>query len=252
MADHQRIHPANDVEAPQAPTAPLVARGSSKSDKGDPVEEHPHPPFGHAIPPAPSKPPKKRSCCCKCLCWTICLLILFVIIIGILVGIFFLVFRPKIPKYSIDSLRTTQFTLSNNMSLYASFDVNITSRNPNKKIGIYYEGGSHIKVYYTGIQLCQGSLPKFYQGHRNTTVITVTMTGQTQNATDILQSLQAQQQTGSIPLYLRAKVPVKIKLGSLKLPKWKFSARCNLVVDSLDADNTIRIRSSSCKFRLRL
>ncbi|XP_059623308.1 NDR1/HIN1-like protein 6 [Cornus florida] len=250
MADQQRIHPVQDPEAPQNPTAPLVPRDSSRSDKGMPVEQYP--PFQRTIPVHYAKPPKNRNCFRKCLCWTIFLLILQIIIIALLAGIIFLIFRPKLPKYSIDSLRITQFTLNTDNSLYATFNVNITARNPNKKIGIYYEGGSNIGVWYTGTKLCEGSLPKFYQGHRNTTVLDVALTGQTQNANNLLSSLQAQQQTGSIPLNLRVKVPVRIKLGKLKLPKVKFVVRCRVVVDSLTADNVISIKSSSCKFRFRL
>jgi len=250
MADQQRIHPVQDPEAPIAPTVPLVPRGLSKSDKGEPVEQYPR--YQRTIPVHYAKPPKKRHCFRKCLCWTISLIIFQILIIALLVGIIFLIFRPKLPKYNIDSMSITQFTLNNDSSLYATFDVNITARNPNKKIGIYYEGGSNIGVWYTGTKLCEGSLPKFYQGHQNTTVLDVVLTGQTQDATNLLSSLQAQQQTGSIPLNLRVKVPVRIKLGKLKLPKFKFVVKCALVVDSLAADNAIRIKSSSCKFRPRL
>uniref|UniRef100_A0A5B6Z9C7 Late embryogenesis abundant protein LEA-2 subgroup domain-containing protein n=1 Tax=Davidia involucrata TaxID=16924 RepID=A0A5B6Z9C7_DAVIN len=252
--DHQKIHPVHDTEAPQTPTAPLFPRNSSKSDRGGhPAVVEQHPPFRRTIPVAYSDPPKKRSSCCrKCLCWTTCLILLQIIVIGIMAAIIFLVFRPKLPKYSIDGLRITQFNLNNDMSLYATFNVNITARNPNKKIGIYYESGSRLSAYYNGAKLCEGSLPKFYQGHRNTTVLDVALTGQTQNGTELLSSLQAQQQTGSIPLRLRARVPVRIKLGKLKLMKVKFLVRCSLVVDSLSADDAISITSSSCKFRFRL
>ncbi|PPS02725.1 hypothetical protein GOBAR_AA17939 [Gossypium barbadense] len=188
------------------------------------------------------------------MCWTLSLLLLLIVILGIIVGILFLVFRPKLPKYSIDGLRVTQFDLSSvNSSLSASFDVNITARNPNKRIGIYYDGGSHITVWYNETQLCEGALPKFYQGHRNTTVLVLPMTGQVQNGTVLLTALQQQQQmTGNIPLMLRAKQTVRVKLGSLKLMKMKFRIRCRLVVNALSADNAIRISSSSCSFRLRL
>ncbi|CAK7337347.1 unnamed protein product, partial [Dovyalis caffra] len=210
MADHQKVHPLNtssshdhqrsDVEAPQAPTVPLVPRGSSKSDNGDPSshDQQYYPPFQRTIP------------------------------------------------FSIDSLQITRFNLSNNSSLSAAFDVTITARNPNKKVGIYYEGGSHISVWYTGTNLCQGSLPKFYQGHRNTTVLNVLLSGQTNDGNTLLTSLQQQQQqTGIIPLNLRATQPVRIKLGKLKLMKVKFRVRCKLDVDSLAANNAINIRNSS-------
>lgn len=246
MADHQRIHPVQD------PEAPLVPQGAFRSDKGSPARGYP--PFRRTIPVTQSRPPKRgRSCCFKCFCWTISLIFLLFVIIAILAAVFFLVFQPKLPKYSIDKMRITQFNLNNDMSLFATFNVNITARNPNKKIGIYYEEGSNIKVFFKGVQLCEGSWPKFFQDQRNTTVLDVPLTGQTQNATELLQSVQAQQQqTGSIPLNVRVKVPVKIKLGSLKLMKWNFLVRCEVAVDSLTANNDIRISSSKCKFRLRL
>jgi hypothetical protein len=254
MADHQKIHPVHDVEAPQTPKAPLVPRNASKSDQGDPAVVDRHPPFQRTLPVVHSKPPKKRSCCCKCFCWTISLILLQVILIGIAVGIIFLVFQPKLPKFSVDKLLITQFNISDSdNSLNAVFDVTITAINPNKKIGIYYEGGSQISGWYIDTQLCSGALPKFYQGHKNTTVLNLALTGQSQNATGLLSSLQQQQQaTGNIPLTLKVNQPVRVKLGQLKLFKVKFKVRCTLLVDNLAANNQITISSSRCKFRLRL
>ncbi|XAR58099.1 hypothetical protein NMG60_11026484 [Bertholletia excelsa] len=257
MADHQRIHPVRDPETrpppPPRPTVPLMPPGSSTSEKGDPAAHHPR--LRRTIPVRPLKPPKRRSsCCCRCLCCTVCLLFLLLLSLVIAAAVVYFVFHPKIPNYSIKKLRITQLNVNNDMSLSATFTVQITARNPNEKIGIYYEGGSRISVYYTGTQLCEGSLPEFYQGPRNTTVLEVGLTGQTGNGATLLQSLQAgQQHIGTIPLDMKAKVPVRIKLGSVKMFKWKFQVRCNVVVDSLSADNVIGIKSSSCKFfRFRL
>ncbi|GMI90540.1 NDR1/HIN1-like 25 [Hibiscus trionum] len=257
MADQQRIHPVADIESPPqaSPTAPLVPVGSTKSDHVNPVEEHQLPNNSHGTVPVnqPKTPKKRRSCWCRCLCWTLSILLLLIVIIGVIVGILFLVFRPKLPDYSIDGLEVTRFDLGSNSSLSSSFDVNITARNPNRRIGIYYEGGSRITVWYRETQLVRGSIPKFYQGHRNTTVLVLPMSGEIQNGTELLTALQQQQQqTGNIPLLLRARQPVRIKLGSLKLPEMKFSVRCRLVVDALSANNAIRISSSSCSFRFRL
>ncbi|GMG99529.1 hypothetical protein Nepgr_001369 [Nepenthes gracilis] len=262
MAENQRqrIHPLPDVEAPPPPpppgspppSAPLLPANTTTSEKGYPAAPAPYPPpIQRTIPLAYSRPPKRRNCFCRCLCFLFSLLLLLLLIIGVIVGIFFLVFHPKIPKYSINSLRITDFNLGNDGSLSATFDVNITAWNPNKKIGIYYEGGSHVTVWYEDTELCQGSLPSFYQGHRNTTVMDVALSGETQNATALVSSVQEeQQQEGSIPLVIRGKVPIKIKVGKLKLMKMKFKVKCGLTVASLSAsDDEIRISSSSCKIR---
>uniref|UniRef100_A0A1J3ECP8 Protein YLS9 n=1 Tax=Noccaea caerulescens TaxID=107243 RepID=A0A1J3ECP8_NOCCA len=253
MSHHPKIHPLHDPEAPQMrPTAPLVPRGASRSEHGDPTKDPLTQRPQHSVPLPPPKK-RRRSCCCRCVCYTLCLLLLFVVAVGATIGILYLVFKPKLPDYSIDRLQLTRFTLNQDSSLSTAFNVTITAKNPNEKIGIYYEDGSKITVWYMEAKLSDGSLPKFYQGHENTTVIYVEMTGQTQDASGLMTTLQEQQQrTGNIPLRIRVNQPVRVKFGKLKLFELRFLVRCGVFVDSLAANNVIKIQTSSCKFRLRL
>lgn len=138
------------------------------------------------------------------------------------------------------------------MSLYAKFNVRITAVNPNEKIGIYYEKGSHLSVWYKNTQLCKGSLPKFYQGHQNKTVLDVALTGQSQYGNTLMSAIQEAAQTGRIPLDLKIEVPVSVKLGKLKLRKVRILGDCLLIVDSLSANSLVRIKASTCKFGLKL
>lgn len=251
MTDHQRIHPASDLESQTKPTVPLIPRNTSKSDRRSP--SYPPLPKRH-FPVRHTHPPKKkRSCCCRFFCCTFTILLILIIAIGITVGALYLAFRPKLPKYSVDRPRITQFNLSDDNSLFVTFNVTVTARNPNKKIGIYYVSGSHISAWYKETGLCEGSLPKFYQGHRNTTVLNLPLTGQTQDATGLFNTLQQQlQEAGNIPLDIKVNQNVRVKLGKLKIFRVKFRVRCSLQVDSLGADNDISISDSRCKFRLRL
>ncbi|CAN1123066.1 NDR1/HIN1-like protein 6 [Linum perenne] len=264
MADqHKKIHPLNnninnnDVEAADVrhhpPTAPLVPRGSSKSDHGDPAGPAPAAPAASQLPHA-KRPKRRRSLCCRCFCWIFSILLFLIIAVGATIGILFLIFRPKLPDYTIDRLQIAQFSLTQTTppTLSATFNVTITARNPNKRIGIHYVGGSRIGVSFAGTELCRGSLPKFYQGHRNTTVLNVPLSGESSDAAALFGEMQGEQQrNGFVPLDLRVRQPVRIKMGKLKLPKLKFAVRCRLNVDSLSANNRIRIRNSSCKFRFR-
>ncbi|KAJ6421303.1 hypothetical protein OIU84_028638 [Salix udensis] len=245
MGDKPKIHP----------TAPLVSRGLAASEKGGSSQSQQQPPLPLRTMPAAMqsrKPQKTRSCCCKCICWTVGLLVLLLVIVGATAGALYLVFIPKIPDYSVDSLSISDLRLNFDMSLYAKFDVKITANNPNKKIGIYYEKGGLLSVWYSNTKLCAGSIPKFYQGHRNMTKLDVSLTGQTQYGSTLLRALQEQQQTGRIPLDLKVDAPVSIKLGRLKLRKVTILGDCLLVVDSLSTNNLISIKASNCKFRLKL
>ncbi|KAL2325242.1 hypothetical protein Fmac_024300 [Flemingia macrophylla] len=236
-------------EAAPPPTTPLVPPGSSRSEKGIPL--HHHPPV-RAIPGATFPIPRKGSCFCKCICWTISLLVLLLIIIVASVGILYLVFKPKLPDYSVDTLSISDLRLNFDMSLYAKFDVRITANNPNKKIGIFYEKGGRLSVWYTNTRLCEGSLPQFYQGHQNKTMLNVSLTGQVQSGSTLMTALQQQQQTGRVPLDLKVHAPVSIKLGRLKLRKVSVLGECMLVVDSLASNNLVSIKASNCKFRMKL
>ncbi|EXB23628.1 hypothetical protein L484_006215 [Morus notabilis] len=250
MADHQRqrIHPAADVVA--LPTTPLVPRGTSPSDKGIRIQHLP--PLQRAMPAIRATPTKNRSCCCKCVCWTISLIVLLLIAIAATAGILYLVFKPKLPNYSIDNLRISDLRLNFDMTLYAKFDVIFTANNPNKKIGIYYKKGGKLSVWYTKTKLCEGSLPVFYQGHQNKTMLNVALTGQSQHGNTLMTALQEQQQMGRIPLDLKVHAPMAIRLGKLQLRKVKVLGECLLVVDSLSTNNLISIKASNCKFRLKL
>ncbi|XP_004299452.1 PREDICTED: protein YLS9 [Fragaria vesca subsp. vesca] len=295
MADHQKIHPAVDLEAPPTPTAPpMVPHGhrpsstipqemnekcpgttpvasstipremNKKGPSTTPVDQQRHLPLGsrsshvaHTIPVIPAEPkqPEKRSSsstCCRCICWALSILLLVLIIIGATAGILYLIFRPKLPSYSVNSLKISDLRLNLDMSLYAKFDVKITAENPNKKIGIYYEQGGQLSVWYTNMRLCEGALPKFYQGHQNKTVLNVALTGQNQYGSTLMNALQQQQQTGSIPLDLKVNAPVAIELGTLKLRKVRILGKCLLVVDSLTTNNFISIKADNCRFRLKL
>ncbi|XP_028798512.1 NDR1/HIN1-like protein 6 [Neltuma alba] len=206
------------------------------------------PPVIQSIPP----PKRGGGCFCKCICWTLSLLLILIIILGATLGALYLIFKPKLPNYSVESLRIGDLRLNLDMTLDAKFDVKITANNPNENIGIYYEKGGRLSVWFTKTQLCEGSLPIFYQGHRNRTVLDVSLSGQVESGTTLMAALQQQQQTGRVPLDLKIHAPVAIKLGSLKLRKVRILGKCMLVVDSLSANSLISIKASNCKFRLKL
>ncbi|XP_072970556.1 NDR1/HIN1-like protein 6 [Typha angustifolia] len=240
MGDHQRIHPA-DVESPP-PSAPVALDAFSRSQKSGATDR---------LPPLQPPSKKKRSRCFRCLCWSLLALVLLILLIGAIVGILYLVFRPKIPKYSVDRLTISDFSVDANLTAHATFNVTVTGRNPNRRIGIYYEDGSSLSAWYNGTSLCAGEFPVFYQGHRNTTVVDVILNGETKLDGGLITDLQQQQEKGFIPLAVKGDVPIKVKFGSWKLVKLTAKVRCNVVINSLTSGSRISLRSSSCTFKVK-
>lgn len=250
MADYHRIHPVTVGSPPQPSAPPDQANGKKPSHDQQQLPITAPPPYA----PAPLAPPrrKRHSRCCRCVCCTLIAVLVLVVALGATAGILYLVFKPKIPKFHVDRLTVSRFDVNTTaMTVTDAFEVEVTSDNPNKRIGIYYDGGE-VTASFNGTELCRGAFPALYQGHRSTVRPRISLAGETRLDSAVAAQLVQQQQAGFVPLTVRARVPIRIKFGAIKLWKMTGKARCSLVVDSLQAGTQLRIRSNSCSFKLKL
>ncbi|KAL1549252.1 NDR1/HIN1-like protein 3 [Salvia divinorum] len=150
--------------------------------------------YGPSIPP-PSKPSKSYhrpgrggggcccnpfTCCCgclmNCLCTCICQIVFTIlIVVGIIVLVLWLVFRPNAVKFHVNEASLTEFNINNN-TLHYNLALNLTIRNPNKRIGIYYDR-IEARAFYQGQRFSTVDLQKFYQGKKNTSNVSAEFKG---------------------------------------------------------------------------
>ncbi|URD84306.1 hypothetical protein MUK42_08460 [Musa troglodytarum] len=101
--------------------------------------------------------------------------LLLVIVALLAVLIVWLVLRPTKPKFYLQDASVVQFNLTSGVGLLTSvFQITLSSRNPNDRIGVYYD---RIDAYvlYKGQQITAATaLPPGYQGHNDVTVWTRT------------------------------------------------------------------------------
>ncbi|KAK9280073.1 hypothetical protein L1049_013758 [Liquidambar formosana] len=264
MAD--RVHPADspssDTASSHNPDAP--------SKPTPPQPEKPVPPIGTYVIQIPKDqiyrvpPPEnarrfekltrrktRRSPCCCCLCWLLSFIALLVVLIAISAGIFYLVVRPKSPKYSVDNVSITGFNISSSLAISPEFDVTVRAENPNKKISIYYEKDSSVNIYYSDVKLCSGVLPVFYQPSKNVTVFQTALSGSgIVLGSTVHETLVNAQNQGQIPFKLKLKAPVRIKVGSVKTWTITVKVSCDITVNKLTAD--AQILSKDCDFGVKL
>lgn len=239
MADPKRVHPMMmDVESPPS----TIAGKSPISEKA-----------AAAVSPTLTIPPEKRlsrrrfrfrRCCCRCFCCTACALVLLVAALGIS----YLALDPMLPAYSVDRFQVTSFDMSGTGTVRAAFDVTVTASNPNKGLGICYGRGSRLRVLYSGQVLCEGALPAFCQGHRNTSVLTVALAAgeAVELGSAEAEELRRQEEEKMVPLEFEGEVPVRVTVaGAAKLWEVVSWVRCSLVVDSLDARQQVHMKSRS-------
>ncbi|XP_072977076.1 NDR1/HIN1-like protein 6 [Typha angustifolia] len=156
----------------------------------------------------------RRGCCRRCLCCfcTFLLLLLLAFVAAFLYV--YLVVDPKFPAYKIDSLTISTFDVKPlDMSLGTEFTVAVRAENPNEKIGIRYGDGGEVSVGFNGTTLCRGRIPGFYQPERNTMVLAVRLSGKSSLRAGAAAALAESRSAGKVPLDVRIKVPVGLRLG---------------------------------------
>ncbi|RDX77835.1 NDR1/HIN1-like protein 13, partial [Mucuna pruriens] len=272
MAD--RVHPRDSppVSAESQPASPLDASVVPKP-MPPPPSENPVPPPGTYVIKIPKDqvyrvpPPEnarrydqytsrkhRRSRCCCCFCWLIGLFFILVVLLGIAAGVLYLVFRPEAPKYTIENIAISGINFTSPSSVAAispEFNVTVKADNPNDKIGIRYLKDSSAEVFYDEARLSNGALPAFYQPSNNVTVFATVLTGNgIELRSEDRRALVDAQTKRKVPLTVRIRAPVKIKVGSVKTWKITVKVDCDVTMNELTAE--AKIVSKRCNYGVDL
>lgn len=247
MAD--RVHPTADPEDPTAP--PKVFQTYVIKVPKDQIYRLPPPENSHLFESYSrrSSQSRRRRSCCRCIAWTLLALVLLLVLLAIAAAVLYLVFQPKIPSYSLDKLSISGLNLSAG-PISPEFDLTLRADNSrNKKVGLRYEEGSDIGVYYSGDLWSSGVWPAFYQPGRNVTVIQTALKGSGIRLSSASRSsLVEQERRGGVPLEVDVKVDVRVKFGAVSSWKVTVKVRCEVVVDKMTPD--LRLVSKDCRTKL--
>lgn len=193
--------------------------------------------YGPAVPaPAPAPPSKSRDCFCCLFSTAIKIFIGAMILLGVLAIVLWLVLRPYDIKAHVATATLTQFnltTLANGgRNLQYNLSTVVTIRNPNKRVGIYYDY-LEATSEYEGERFGWVGLPTFYQGHKNTTTLYPAFTGT--SAIDLSSSdvsdFELQRNAGVFDVTLRLWGRIRFKIGSsFKTSRRTVKIRCSLTI----------------------
>lgn len=193
--------------------------------------------YGPAIPPSKSSHrPGRGGGCAGCLCGCLFSLIFkiiltIVIIVGIAVFLFWLIVRPNVVKVHVTDATLTQFNYTGDGMLHYNMALNITVRNPNKRLGIYYDY-IEARALYQDARFHSDFLDPFYQGHKNTSELNPVFKGQQAIAlgADQTSELNKEKTSGVYDIDVKLYLKVRFKLGVFKTKTLKPKVHCDLRV----------------------
>ncbi|OMO97793.1 Late embryogenesis abundant protein, LEA-14 [Corchorus olitorius] len=141
--------------------------------------------------------------------------------------IIWLILHPSKPQFSLKEADIYQLNLSGPHLLNSSIQLTLLSKNPNKKVGIYYDE-LHAYASYKGQQITvDSSLPPFYQGHEESNLLTASLEGTgLPVAPSFGYEVGRDQTAGRIILNLKVNGKLRWKVGTWVSGKYRFNVNC--------------------------
>ncbi|CAL5344214.1 unnamed protein product [Camellia sinensis] len=158
----------------------------------------------------------------------------FFLSILFLIFLVWLILHPSKPEFSLKEADLYQLNLTAPLPhlLNSSIQFTLLSKNPNKKLGIYYD---ELQVYasYKGQQITVGtSLPPFYQDHDESNLLAGSLTGTGLPAGPSFgYELGRDRAAGKLVMSLKMNGRLRWKVGTWVSGRNRFNANCVAVVD---------------------
>ncbi|CAO2825212.1 unnamed protein product [Amaranthus hypochondriacus] len=151
----------------------------------------------------------------------------FIVLVLLVIFIIWLVLRPTKPRFILQDATIYAFNLTTPNLLTATFQVTISSRNPNNRIGVYYERLDVYASYHNQQITLPTRLPFAYQGHKDITIWSPFLYGNSVPIAPYLgSSLQLDQNAGLVFMNIKVNGRVKWKVGTWVSGKYHFNANC--------------------------
>ncbi|XP_060169911.1 NDR1/HIN1-like protein 1 [Lycium barbarum] len=182
-------------------------------------------------------------------------LIGFVILILFIILLIWLILRPTKPHFILQDATVYAFNTSAPFNfLTTNVQITIASRNPNGRIGIYYD---KLDVYatYRGQQVTLPTLlPQTYQGHKDVSIWSPFVYGNNVPIAPYLGSAISQDlMVGTVLLNVKIDGRVKWKVGSFISGKYHLYVNCPAYVGvggKMMGNSVVVGKSSAIKYQL--
>ncbi|KAG8387437.1 hypothetical protein BUALT_Bualt02G0021300 [Buddleja alternifolia] len=184
---------------------------------------------------------------------------LFAAFLGLIVLILFiilliwLILRPTKPHFILQDATVYAFNTSVPNAVTTNLQITLTSRNPNGRIGIYYD---KVDVYaaYHGQQITLPTLlPPSYQGHKDITIWSPFLYG---NAVPVAPyvgvSMNQDQMAGTVMVNVKVDGRIRWKVGSFISGKYHLHANCPAYINLGSKSNGVAVGPAAVKYMLTL
>ncbi|KAL9228618.1 hypothetical protein vseg_004174 [Gypsophila vaccaria] len=172
------------------------------------------------------------------------------IIIGVILFIVWLVLRPRVPVFTVDSLTLASLNLTAPSSeISATWTVHLSVSNPNTKLHVYYDK-IIARIFYKSSFITQNQLPPFDQPTKNLTAVTAQLVASSAYvAPDVVKDFNGDRGRGSVKFDVQMIALVRFKSGGWRARTRYLRVLCDdlpVAVTSNGSNGTLTGGSKRC------
>ncbi|KAJ7981221.1 Late embryogenesis abundant protein [Quillaja saponaria] len=168
--------------------------------------------------------------------WIFAGILAFIILVLIAIFLIWVILKPTKPRFILQDATVYVFNLSSTQpsitspipnTLSTTIQATVSSRNPNDKVGIYYQKLDIYATYRSQQITYPTSLPSSYQGHKEITVWSPNLYGNAVPVSPyVLNSLLQDQNAGAVLVNIKINGRVKWKVGTWTSGKYHIFVNC--------------------------
>ncbi|XVF07555.1 hypothetical protein REPUB_Repub06bG0149300 [Reevesia pubescens] len=178
-----------------------------------------------------------------------CILV-FIVIVLLTILIIWAVLRPSKPRFILQDTTVYAFNTSTQNFLTSSFQVTVSSRNSNDRIGIYYDRLTIYATYMNQQITLRTSIPPTYQGHNEMTVWSPFIYGNmVPIAPDYSATLGSEQAAGSVFVMIKINGRVRWKVGTFVSGRYHLYVRCPAYINFGSKSNGVAVGENAVKYQ---
>ncbi|XP_011046866.1 PREDICTED: protein YLS9-like [Populus euphratica] len=161
------------------------------------------------------------------------------------------ILRPSKPKFILQDATVYAFNVSYPNYITSNFQVTVSSRNPDDRVGIYYDRLDIYATYRDQQITLQTSTPTSYQGHKEITVWSPFICGNSVPVSPYNSAALSQDQgAGLVMLMIKIDGRVRFKVGTFISAKYNLHVRCPAYIQFGSRTNGIMVGDNVVKYQL--
>ena len=177
------------------------------------------------------------------------LIFLFIVLLAIL--IVWAVLKPTKPSFLLQDVTVYAFNATTPNFITSNFQVTISSRNPNDKIGVYYDR-LDIYVSYQSQQITyRTAIPPSYQGHKEVDVWSPFVYGTNVPVAPYnFLALSQDQTNGNVLVMIKIDGRVRWKVGTFVSGRYHLYVRCPAYITFGPRSNGVMVGENAIKYQM--